>query len=363
MDTHEIKYLNALNAIPGVGPVTLRALKNNFGNFESAWQSSDNELENTKLDSEARQAILNRRPALHPDKEMERLVKERVWILTEEDSLYPALLKEIYNPPVIIYGRGNPRLLAEEKLRIAIVGTRKPSNYGLEAARKIASELAEEGIIIVSGLATGIDTQAHDAALKVKGNTIAVLGSGLDPVSIFPPENVRLAARIEEAGSIVMSEYAPGTPAMKENFPLRNRIISGLSNGVVVVEARERSGALITARLALEQNRDVFAVPGSIFTSTALGPLSLLQQGAKPVTSAQDILIEFGIDINQKQEQYRQSWNENEKTILETLEEPLDIDAIKQRTKFATGTLIATLSTLELKGIIKNMGNDTYQKI
>lgn len=363
MDAREIKFLNAFNAIPGVGPVTLRALQDNFGSFETAWQSGDGELENAPLDPQARSAILEHRSRLHPDKEMERLVKERIWILTEEDPLYPSLLKEIHNPPVIIYGRGNPRLLAEEKLRIAIVGTRKPSQYGVEATRKIASELVEQSIIIVSGLATGIDTEAHQAALNAKGNTIAVLGSGLDPISIFPPENVRLASRIEEVGSIVMSEYAPGTPAMKENFPLRNRIISGLSNGVVVVEARERSGALITARLALEQNRDVFAVPGSIFTSTAVGPLSLLQQGAKPVTSARDILAEFGIDIAQKQEHYRHSWNENEKAILEILEDPLDVDALKQRTKFATGTLIATLSTLELKGVIKNMGNDVYQKI
>ena len=249
----------------------------------------------------------------------------------------------------------------KDAFSLAIVGTRRPTSYGMEVAEKLSRELVEAGATIVSGLAMGIDGRAHEAAVDAKGTTIAVLGSGLDDMSLFPPEHRGLARRIVESGNALVSEYAPGTPAVKEHFPARNRIISGLSRGVIVVEARERSGALITARFALEQNRDVFAVPGSMFSPTSAGPHALIREGAKIVRTAQDILEEFGIEYTNSA-QGGAPIEEKEKLLLELLEEPLSVDLIKEKTGMETAAIVATLSLLELKGHIRNFG-DRYQKI
>ena len=246
MDPKELKYLNAFNSIPNVGPVTLRALKKHFGNFAEAWTASESALREIKLENQYLNAILLKRPSLNPDREMEKIVKAKIWMVTEEDEkVFPKILKEISSSPLLIYGRGDINVfkkIGEEKTSIGIVGTRKPTSYGLEAAERIASGLADAGLAITSGLATGIDTKAHQTALECQAQTIAVLGSGVDHFSIFPQENQGLAQRIAESGGAVISEYAPGTPAVKEHFPMRNRIIAGLSRGVVVIEAREKSG-------------------------------------------------------------------------------------------------------------------------
>ncbi len=361
--SNDLKFLNAWNSVPGIGPATIRLLKNSFGALETAWLAGEAALAETGISPLLLQAISWKRPSLHPDREMEKLIRENIWMITETDENFPVCLKEIPSPPLFLYGRGDLRLLATGIL-LAVVGTRRPTAYGLEAAEAITRDLVATGITIVSGLASGIDAQAHQAALDEKGKTIAVLGSGLDYHSVFPAENRGLARRIAEASGVVVSEYSPGTPARKENFPQRNRIISGLSLGVLIVEARERSGALLTARLALEQNREVFAIPGSIFSSTSHGTNSLIGQGAKLVQSAADILEELGIEYaKEKEKTLRLGLEENERMIYQLLEEPLSLDTIKEKTGLATAIIVTSLSLLELKGAVRNLGQDTYQKV
>lgn len=360
MDARELKFINALNSIPGVGPAALRTLQNHFRSFEEAWRAPDEALRNSSLNGQALEAIFWKRPSLNPDREMEKMVREGIWFLAEDAPEFPARLKEIASPPLLLYGRGK---LRQVEPTIGVVGTRRPTHYGLEACETLTHELSSFGASIISGLAMGIDARAHAAALDAKGYTLAVLGSGVNPGSIFPPEHVGLARRIVESGGAVISEYAPGTPAVKEHFPARNRIIAGLSQGVLVIEAREKSGALITARLALEQNREVFALPGSIFSSTSRGPHKLIQEGAKLVTGTADILEEFGIEYTkEKEKKSREALSGEEKIIFNTLEEQMNIDGLKEKTGLAVPAILSSLSLLELKGLIKNLGQGIYQK-
>ncbi|MFH1412752.1 MAG: DNA-processing protein DprA [bacterium] len=218
-------------------------------------------------------------------------------VIKFNDSNYPALLKQIHDPPHILYCRGilNPQLT---KFTLAVVGSRKHSPYGHQVIRKLVSELSKLGITIVSGLAFGLDALAHQTALDYHGKTIAVLGSGLDDYNIYPSENLQLAHQIIANNGCLISEYAPGTGAQKYHFPMRNRIISGMSLGTLVIEAAERSGSLITARYALEQNREVMAIPGRIDSSTSKGTNNLIKMGARPVTSIDDILETLNLTIN-----------------------------------------------------------------
>lgn len=364
MDAVELKFANAFNSIPNIGSVSLRLLKNHFGSFAEAWRAGVGDLQTAGLNQPALAGINWKRPATNPDREIEKLFKEDIWLIDEEDEKFPPILKEIPSQPLLIYGRGNLGLLTEKNISIGVVGTRKPTSYGIEATEKIVSGLVRAGITIVSGLASGIDSEAHETALAGKGKTIAVLGCGVDHYSIFPPENKSLARKIAESGGVVLSEYSPGTPAVKEHFPQRNRIISGLSKGVLVVEARERSGALITSRLALDQNREVFAVPGSIFSLASAGPNQLIAQGAKAVTCAKDILDELGLDYTEAiSSKSGEMMDEKEWTLLQLLEEPLSVDVIKEKSGLETGAILSSLSMLELKGIVKNMGGNIYQKI
>lgn len=358
----DLKFLNALNCIPGVGPATLQFLKNHFGSYEEAFRASDSLLETLPLDPRAKKAIQWKRPSINPDREMERMIRDGVWLLGMNDNGYPSLLKEIPNPPAVLYGRGTLAPLAT-LLAIGVVGTRKPTQYGLEATAHLVSDLARNKIVIVSGLATGIDTRAHETALESTTPTIGALGSGLDYASLFPQENVGLARRIVDSGGAIISEYALGTPALKEHFPQRNRIIAGLSRGVLIVEAKERSGALITARFALEQNREVFALPGSIFSLNSAGTHRLIQEGAKLVRTAEDLLEELGIEYTNGRTRAEEAVGERERMLLELLHEPLAVDFIKEKTGFETAAIVTSLSLLELKGLVRNMGSDTYQKI
>lgn len=362
MELAELKFLNAFNAIPGVGAATLRGLAQYFGSFEAAWRADLSELVHAAADSQARAALTQHKGTVNPDREMQKLVQEKIWTLADDEAEFPPLLCEIPYPPLILYGYGRKEALAMAPV-VGIVGTRRPTAYGLEAAEALAGTLARAGVTIASGLAMGIDAKAHTATLAQNGATVAVLGSGIDPETIFPPENKGLARRIVDSGGAVISEYTPGTPGVKEHFPMRNRIISGLSRGIVVVEARERSGALITARFALEQNREVFAVPGSMFSATSVGANTLIQEGAKAATRAEDILEELGIDtLSAMREHAAQSLDEKEAVLLDLLAEPIGIDAIRAKTKFAAPAILATLSTLELKKLIRNLGGDVFQK-
>ena len=290
--------------------------------------------------------------------------KDKIEVIKKSSRDYPKILKEIHNPPKQLYVRGN--LPKDHNLNFAIVGTRAASDYGRTLAFKIAKELAELGFNIVSGLALGIDTQAHLGALEGKGGTTAVMGSAIDDNSIYPSENLNLVKKIISLGGAVISEYEPGTKSEIWFFPERNRIISGLSRGVLVVEAPEKSGALITARLALEQNREVFAIPGSIFSKNSFGANNLIKSGAKVVTSVDDILEELNLtDLKtEKETKEEENLTEEEKIILNIIEkEPIHIDKICKISKMAAGQVLSIVSVIEIKGIIKNIGGGKFAKL
>jgi len=278
-------------------------------------------------------------------------------ILKIEDKNYPKLLKEIKEPPKVLYYRGE---LNPGDQCFAIVGTRRCSDYGKQVALEMAGDLAEAGLIIVSGLAPGIDTFAHTATVERKKRTIAVLGTGIDEKTTYPQSNLKLAQRILETGGCLISEYPPGTPGSKFTFPQRNRIISGLSLGVLVVEAKEKSGALITANWAKKQGRKIFAIPGLIHSLNSKGPHYLIKNGAKLVENANDILEELNLPKSTHPGEVLGE-TEEENLILETLKEgPLDIDKIIEKTKLPAATVASTLSILEIKGKVSNLGNNLH---
>ena len=283
--------------------------------------------------------------------------ENKIKIIKKSSKEYPKILKEISNAPKQLYIRG--RLPENPDMNFAIVGTRAASEYGKTLAFKIAKELAELGFNIVSGLALGIDTQAHLGALAGNGKTVAVLGSGISDGRIFPGENLKLALKIIASGGAVISEYKPELGPEIWYFPERNRIISGLSRGVLVVEAPEKSGALITASLALEQNRDVFAIPGSIFSKNSIGVNNLIKSGAKMVTSVDDILDELNLaDLKiKKEESNKERLNPEEKLIFNIiLKEPVHIDKICELAGLPANRVLPIISMLEIAGIIKNIG-------
>jgi DNA processing protein len=275
-----------------------------------------------------------------------------------KDKNYPKILKKIQNPPKTLYFLGEVK---SEENCFAIVGTRKPTDYGKEIAHQIAADLSEAGFTIVSGFAPGIDTIAHKATIERGKRTIAVLGTGIDEKSIYPKSNLKLIDKILENGGAIISEFEPGTHGTKYTFPQRNRIISGLSLGVLVVEARIQSGALITANYAKEQKRKVFAVPGSIFSQTSKGCHFLIKNGAKLVESAEDILEELGIRKDEIERREIKGETPEENLILEVLKEgALDIEKIIEKTKLSPSKVASTLSILEIEGKIKNLGGNIY---
>jgi DNA processing protein len=279
-------------------------------------------------------------------------------IISIEDKNYPKNLKKIKNPPKLIYFRGN---LPEDKEKLfAIVGTRKCSDYGKTIAFNFAKELSLSNLVIVSGLARGIDTFSHLGALEGKGRTIAVLGTGLDEESFYPKENLKIAKKILESGGCLISEYPPGQKGTNFTFPKRNRIISGLSLGVLVIEADKDSGALITANFAKLQGKKVFAIPGSIFWKTSKGCHFLIKNGAKLVEEPVEILKELKIFQEKKAETF-DSLTLEEKLILEALKEgPQNIEKIVEKTKIDIQKILSILSIFEIEGKIKNLGNDVY---
>ena len=281
--------------------------------------------------------------------------------LTPSDINYPSLLKEIHKPPETLWYRGDVTVF--KKPLVAVVGSRKISSYGKQVTEKIVTELVVAGIGVVSGLAIGIDTTAHHATLNAKGITIAVLGSGLD--RIYPAVNRALAENIIKCGGLVISEFPPGTPAMPYHFPIRNRTIAGISLGVVVTEAREKSGALITARHSLEQNREVFAIPGPIDQLGSVGPNQLIKQGAVLTTGAHDILNELQLEQRQQQLQIKQVLpaTPTEAKLLTFLEtEPLHVDKLSRFARLDINVVNATLTVLEMKGMVVHLGGQTYAK-
>ena len=278
--------------------------------------------------------------------------------ITIEDKSYPKLLREIKNPPSVLYYLG--RLPKPEENCFGIVGTRMASIYGKQVSFEIAADLAEAGLTVVSGLAPGIDTFCHQAVVEKNKRTIAVLGTGLDEKSIYPQSNIKLARKILKKGGCLISEYPAGTSGSKFTFPQRNRIISGLSLGILVIEAKQKSGALITANFAFEQKRNVFAVPGPIHSSNSKGPHYLIKRGAKLVENSNDILKELDLPQKEKNSIFKGE-NKRENLILEVLkEETLYIDKIIEKTKLPASQVSSTLAILEIQGKVRNLGANTY---
>ncbi|MCX6737894.1 MAG: DNA-processing protein DprA [Candidatus Parcubacteria bacterium] len=274
------------------------------------------------------------------------------------NPLYPQLLKEIIDPPRVLYYKGN--LDFNNAPIIAVVGTRRCSDYGKQATIEIVFKLAQAGFTIVSGMAKGIDTIAHQTALDYNSKTIAVLGTGIDDKSIYPQENLGLSKKIIENNGAIISEYSPGTTGYKSNFPKRNRIISGISQAVLVIEAKEKSGALITARHAIRQKKTVFALPGSIYSPNSKGCNQLIKNGAKLINRAEDIFKEFGLNPKIISQKIRNITPE-EKLILDILKnQALHINKIIESTKISPAKTNSCLINLEMAGIIKNLGNNTF---
>jgi DNA processing protein len=282
--THILEWL-AISLTAGLGPTKARKLVEHFGSVEVVFHASLTELESTGIQAVSAQSIATGKSAELAREEMARTAAAGVTVLSAEDSCYPVRLKEIYVPPLVLYVRGNPEVLKQPG--IAMVGTRHPTPYGSGMAERLACDLAAQGLVIISGMARGVDTASHRGALTAKGKTVAVFGTGVDV--IYPKENSRLSEQILATGGALISEFAMGSFAAPQNFPIRNRILSGMSIGVLVVEAAEYSGTRITARCALEQNRDVFAVPGNVTNKNSWGPNTLIKQGAKLVATWEDV--------------------------------------------------------------------------
>jgi DNA processing protein len=279
--------------------------------------------------------------------------------ITFTDKEFPALLKKIPNPPKILYYRGV--LPAKDEKIVAVVGTRRPSDYGQRAALEISGELADAGITIISGMAPGIDTFAHTACTEKGKRTIAVLGSGLDERAMYPKQNIKLSREIVQNGGCLISEYPPTMPGMAHQFPERNRIVSGLSSGVLVIEAKEKSGSLITADLAKLHRKKLFAVPGPIYTANAKGPNKLIKEGATLIESSQDILDVLGIEPQKAAISGFAAENPQELAILTALkEESLTVDKIIEKTKLQASSISSTLALMEISGKIRNLGGNVY---
>lgn len=351
----EKAYWLALQRVRGLGPVKLRRLTEFFGSAARAWQSTALELKEVKgLDSRTINNLMEAKKKIYPEKELEAVEKLDIKVLTIDDQDYPFNLKEIYAPPPVLYLKGN--LLPEDQKALAVVGSRKATFYGLRITEELSNQLADHGITIVSGLARGIDTAAHRGALKNQGRTIAVLGCGLN--FIYPPENKKLMAEIIEQGAVI-TEFALDTPPEPNNFPMRNRVISGISLGVLVIEAAKKSGSLITADFALEQGREVFAVPGMITNRQSEGTNNLIKDGAKLVQNIKDILEELGWPSQKILATIQENsgdLSQEERLILQTLgNQPKHLDNILRETKLDFSQVFTALTQLEVNGLIAQL--------
>lgn len=291
-DCNQILWL-ALTLTPGLGPTRAKRLVEFVGGVEAVFKATLTELEAAGLPAEAAQALATGRSIELAQDESAKAASAGIRCVTLDDAEYPARLRQIYDPPLVLYVRGAVEVLARPG--IAVIGTRHPTPYGIGMAERLACDLAARNVAIISGLARGVDTAAHRGAVSAKGKTVAAFGTGVDVV--YPRENSRLADQILSFGGALISEFPLGTFAAPQNFPIRNRIISGMSFGVLVVEAAEYSGTRITARCALEQNREVFAVPGNVTNKNSWGPNTLIKQGAKLVATWEDVWEELPADV------------------------------------------------------------------
>ncbi len=354
----EKKYWVGFNLIKGIGAVRMQALVQHFDGLEAAWKAAPADLAAAGLGLKLIERIVKARSQVDLDKIWTQIESQGIKILTWQDETYPQRLKEIEQPPPVLYLRGE--YLPEDLFAVAIVGTRRVTPYGRQITEELAAHLAGNGITVVSGLARGVDAIAHQTALKAGGRTIGVLGSGVD--KIYPPEHRQLAERMSASGAIV-SDYAPGTPPDASNFPPRNRIISGLSLAVVVIEAGETSGALITAEFAAEQGREVFSVPGSILAPQSKGTNKLIQRGALPLLSINDLMQALDLRRMGEHQAARKviPADETEARVMNVLgPQPLHVDEIRNQTELPIEKVSAALVLMELKGMVRQVGGMNY---
>lgn len=372
-------YWLALSLTPGLGPTRGRKLAEHFGNIEDIFQASLTELEALNLQAQSAQHIALGKSLEMAHEEAARARAAGIHVISAEDPAWPARLSEIYDPPLVLYVRGNVDALATPG--IAIVGTRHPTPYGIGMAERLAGDLATRGLVIFSGMARGVDTAGHRGALKSKGKTVAVFGTGVDV--IYPRENKKIADGILETNGALASEFPLGTFAAPQNFPIRNRIISGLALGVLVVEAGEYSGTRITARCALEQSRELFAVPGNVSSRNSWGPNTLIKQGAKLTATWEDVWEELPGDVRRQLESERplaaseegpgtqsasglfdDQLSPKERKVLALLrqDEATHIDQIMERAEpdLSSSEVFAVLFELELSGKIKQMPGKNF---
>jgi len=356
--TDEAQYWVALSRHQKIGARTFLKLHKRFRSLKLIWQATQRELAEAHLDLGQIEAVKEVIAKVNPEEELKRLKKYKVDVLIYPDPEYPKILKEIPDPPGILYFKG--KILPEDEIALAVVGSRKYSAYGKRATEQIVYPLARNHLTIISGLALGIDSIAHEVALKAEGRTIAVLGCGLD--QIYPTSNIRLADRILASGGAIISEFPLGMPALRYNFPIRNRIIAGMSLGTLVIEATEISGSLLTAAAAIDYNREVLAVPGEIFAGNSLGTNKLIKMGAKIVTTYQDILEELKIEEKSKAANAREVLpaNKEEENLLKLLREPLLADQIVVKSGYETSIVNSLLVQMEIKGLIRNLGGTRY---
>ena len=374
--THLLEWL-AISLTPGLGPTKARKLVEHFGSAEAVFRASLTELESTGIQAVSAQSLATGKSAELAREEIARAAAADVIMVSMDDPSYPPRLKEIYDPPLIIRVRGNADVLT--KPGIAMVGTRHPTPYGSGMAERLACDLAAQGLVIISGMARGVDTASHRGAISAKGKTVAVFGTGVDV--IYPKENSRLAEQILALGGALISEFPLGTFAAPQNFPIRNRIISGMSVGVLVVEAAEYSGTRITARCALEQNRDVFAVPGNVTNKNSWGPNTLIKQGAKLVATWEDVWEDLPAEVRlaltppaSPESPGASSASlfpdeglpPHEKRILILLkaDEATHIDEIVERleNQLSSSEIFAALFELELAGKVRQMPGKNFVK-
>jgi DNA processing protein len=368
----------ALNMTPGVGPRAATKLLERFGSADAVFHARRTELESLRLKPETIESLLKNEFHDKAVIELERVKALGGDVLILDDGSYPALLREIDDPPIVLYVKGDWQACFDQP-GVGVIGSRMCSTYGENASEMLARDLASRGISIISGLARGIDTAAHRGAIRGQGKTIAVMGTGID--SVYPKENNGLVREILGAGGCLVSQFPLGTPPLKDNFPYRNRIISGLSLGVLIVEASERSGSLITARLATEQNREVMAVPGNITSSNSFGTNYLIKSGAKLVQQWQDVVAELPSDISaailppkiekvkaedasQQPELIPADMTENERNIwaLLTPDESTHIDILLESSGLSFGDLNTALVALDIRDIIRVLPGKHYAR-
>ena len=363
---------------PGVGPRAATKLLERFGSADAVFHARRPELESLRMKPETIESIMKREFHDKAVEELERVKQSGGDILILDDGSYPDLLREIADPPMTLYVRGDWQACFEQPC-VGVIGSRNCSTYGKNASEMLSRELASRGITIVSGLARGIDTLAHRGAIDGKGRTVAVLGTGID--GVYPRENTRLAQEIIDAGGAIVSQFPLGTPPLKDNFPYRNRIISGLSLGVLIVEASERSGSLITARLAMEQNREVMAVPGNITSGNSFGTNYLIKAGAKLVQQWQDVVTELPSHISaailppqietqgngkasKQQELMPADLTDHERKICPLLpaDESVHIDELLALSGLSFGDLNSALVGLDIRDLIRVLPGKNYAR-